>query len=347
MLKCLQPLVACSIFLAASTIASLSQAAPRVDLEIALQPGFTSTDIGTWNTMLTGAGVDNLRLGGGGNATQKIGIEPFDETNPNAGYRVFGVITRGNELMLPGGRFTRTDRAGLAKWVGNLKAGGLAKKPGGKQVPFGLKPSQLEDVAKDLGKPADFATTGLPVKSVLLEIGKRTTNPIVAEPTIAAGLGQMETVPGELKGLACGTVMAAVLRREGLSLIPRTTATGSMEYFITRAGAQQDVWPVGWPAEKPIPELLPDLFTLRNVQIDDIPASQLLQVVADRVKLPMIFDEQSLLEKKIDASQVKVKIPEQKIGYQGVLDRAMFQANMKHEVRIDDAGRPFLWITAR
>lgn len=347
MLKCLQSLVACSMFLVAATTVSLSQAAPRVDLEIALQPGFTSTDIGTWNTMLTGAGVDNLRLGGGGNATQKIGLEPFDETNPNAGYRVFGVITRGNELMLPGGRFTRTDRAGLAKWVANLKAGGFEKKPGGKQVPFGLKPAQLEDVAKDLGKPADFATTGLALKTVLLEVGKRTTNPIVAEPTVAAGLGQMEKVPGELKGLACGTVMAAVLRREGLSLIPRATATGTMEYFITRAAAQQDVWPVGWPAEKPIPEMLPDLFTLRNVQIDDIPASQLLQVVADRVKLPMIFDEQSLLEKKIDASQVKVKIPEQKIGYQGVLDRAMFQANMKHEVRIDDAGRPFLWITAR
>ncbi|MCE9604253.1 MAG: hypothetical protein K8U03_05040 [Planctomycetia bacterium] len=326
--------------------ASVANGAPRVDLEIALLPGFTPTDISAWHEMLTGAGVDNLRLGGGGNGAKKVGIEKPDGAD-GTGYRVFGVITPSNELLLPGGKFGRNDRAALAKWVTDLKASGPGKKPGAKPVPFGLQPAQLEAIAKDLGKPADFTTTGATVKQVLIEIGNRTTNPIVAEPAIAAGLGNAEKVPGELKGLACGTVAAAVLRREGLSFVPRVATGGTLEYFVTRAGAGQDVWPVGWPAEKPIPELLPDLFTLRNVEIDDIPASQLLQVVADRVKLPMLFDEQTLVEKKLDASKIKVKIPSGKLGYQGVLDRAMFQAGMKHEVRIDDAGRPFLWITAR
>lgn len=327
-------------------VASVANAAPRIDMEIALLPGFTSSDIATWHQLLTGVGVDNLRLGGGGNATKKIGVEK-PEGKTGTDYRVYGVITEKNELLLPGGKFARGDRTALSKWVSDLKTSGPAKKPGAKAVPFGLQPTQLESIAKDLGKPVDFATTGATVKQVLIEIGNRTTNPIVAEPGIAAGLDAMEKVPGELKGLACGTVAAAVLRREGLSLVPRTTTSGTIEYFVTRAGAGQDVWPVGWPAEKPIPELIPDLFTLRNVEIDDIPASQLLQVVADRVKLPMLFDEQTLVEKKLDASKIKVKIPEGKLGYQGVLDRAMFQAGMKHEVRIDDAGRPFLWITAR
>lgn len=321
-------------------------AAPRVDLEIALMPGFVPTEIAAWNEMLTAVGVDNLRLGGSGNATKRIALErPEGDAVPT--YRVLGVLTPGNELVLPGGRFTRGQKAALSKWIADLKTAGPPKKPGEKPLPFGLKPEQLEAIGKDLGTAADFSTAGLGVKQVLIEIGNRTKTPLVAEPQIAANLGGMEKVPGELKGLACGTVLAAVLRREGLSMIPRATAAGGIEYFVTRARADQDVWPVGWPAEKPIPEMLPDLFTLRNVQIDDIPASQLLTVVAERVKVPMLFDEQSILQKKIDVSQIKIKIPEGKLGYQGVLDRTMFQTGLKHEVRIDDAGRPFLWITAR
>jgi hypothetical protein len=129
--------------------------------------------------------------------------------------------------------------------------------------------------------------------------------------------------------------------------VPSRTTAGGVEYRVVRAAAGQDVWPVGWPPERAIPELLPDLFTLRNVKIDGYKASDLLQVVADRLKLPMLFDEQALVLKKLDPSKVVVNIPEGQLGYEAVLDRALFQAGLKHEVRVDDAGRPFLWITSR
>jgi len=61
----------------------------------------------------------------------------------------------------------------------------------------------------------------------------------------------------------------------------------------------------------------------------------------------MLFDEQALVLQRIDPSKVKIKIPLAKIGYEAVLTRTLFQANLKHEVRVDDAGRPFLWITTR
>ena len=151
---------------------------------------------------------------------------------------------------------------------------------------------------------------------------------VAAEPAVAAELGRAEKVPGELQGLACGTVAAAVLRREGLSLVPAKGKDGRPEYTIIRATKDQDVWPVGWVPEKPLPEVLPELFTLRNVQIDDFIASELFQVVAERLKLPMLFDEQALVLKKLDPSKVKVKIPEAKLGYEAVLDKAMFQSGL-------------------
>ncbi len=65
------------------------------------------------------------------------------------------------------------------------------------------------------------------------------------------------------------------------------------------------------------------------------------------MKLQMLFDEQALLVKNIDPAKVKINIPAAKIGYAAVLDRAMFQAGLKHEVRVDDAGKPFVWVTTR
>jgi hypothetical protein len=320
-------------------------AAGRVELDVRLEPGFNTGDVQRWNAMLGQAGFDSVRLGGNA-AKPGPAIEPFTGIG-GASYKVYGVLTRGGQLAVPQARFGLGDRAALATWVAKLRASGPPLAPGEKPPPFGLPPEMLDAVRRDLARFADFQTQGRTPTEVVNDLANRLGYPVTADATIAEQLGRGEKVPGELKGLSCGTIAAAVLRREGLSFVPATAKSGGVEYRVVRAAAGQDVWPVGWPPERPIPELLPDLFTLRNVKIDGYKASDLLQVVADRLKLPMLFDEQALVLKKLDPSKVVVNIPEGQLGYEAVLDRALFQASLKHEVRVDDAGRPFLWITSR
>jgi hypothetical protein len=314
-------------------------------LELALEPGFQPTILQRWNETLAAAGADNFRLGGG-NTLKKIEIETLPAAaGPN--YRVLGVITQRGELLVPGGRFTVNDRAAVARWISGIKTSGAPRKPGEKPAPFGMPAAQLDLASHDLSKVVDFTTAGITPIELLTKLGNKLSYQVTAEQEVAAQLQKSEKIPGELKGLACGTVASAVLRRDGYSLVPKLSTAGRLEYVVEKARDGQDVWPVGWSPERPLPELIPDLFTLRNVQIDGNPASQVLQIIADRVKLPMIFDEQSLLLKKIDPAKAMVKIPDSKINYEGVLDRVLFQAGLKHEVRLDDAGKPFLWIMAR
>lgn len=325
---------------------TVARGAARVEMEVALEPGFVSTELQAWHELLSAVGVDSLRLGGSANAARKLGVENVGSADAPS-YRVYAVITARRELVLPHARFSRSDRGKLAQWIAELKNGGPPRKPGEKAPPFGLSAEQLDAVAQDLAKPVDFSTAGVPLRTVLIELGKRTSGPIVAEPSVAQQLGGAEKVPGELQGLACGTVAAAVLRREGWVFVPRLTAERKVEYYVTRSNLATDVWPIGWPPEKPLAEIVPEMFTLRNVEISDTPASQLMQVVAERLKLPMLFDEQALVARKLDPSKAMVKIPLAKLGYEAVLNHTMFQAGLKHEVRLDDAGKPFLWVTAR
>jgi len=333
-------IVACLLF------AAPAAAAGRVELVVRLEPGFAMGDMQRWNVMLGEAGFDSVRLGGGAVTVGGPAIEPFAGLG-GPSYRVNGVLTKGNQLTVPGGRFGLADRANIAAWVAKLRASGPPLAPGEKRPPFGLPAATLDAVRRDLSRAADFTTQGRTPTEVVNDLANRLAYQLSADATIAEVLSRGEKVPGELRGLSCGTAAAAVLRREGLSLVPVAGAGGAVEYHIVRAAKDQDVWPVGWPPERPIPELLPDLFTLRNVKVDGVAASQLLQVVAERLKLPMLFDEQSLVLKKLDPSKVQVTIPEGQRGYEYVLDRSMFQSGMKHEVRVDDAGRPFLWITSR
>lgn len=325
--------------------ASFAAAAGRIELDVRLEPGVPAGDLQRWNAMLGEAGFDTVRLGGGV-ATTGPAVETISGPG-GVSYKVSGLLVRSNQLIVPGGRFGVGDRTAVATWVAKLRTEGPPLKPGEKRPPFGLSPEMLDAVKRDLGRVAVFATKDRKPDEIVNDLANRLANQVSADTTIAAELGRGEKVPGELKGLACGTVAAAVLRREGLSLVPKQTPRGQAEYHIVRAAKDQDVWPIGWEPERPLTEILPEYFTLRNVKIDAIPASQLLQVIADRLKLPMLFDEQALVVKKLDPSKVMVNIPEGKLAYGTVLDRAMYQASLKHEVRIDDAGRAFLWITSR
>lgn len=332
----------------AAWLSSIStvDAAGRLELDVAIEAGFPVADLQRWNMMLGEAGFDSVRIGSPGGSVAKIVVEPVAGVGGKS-FKVSGVLTRGGQILLPGGRFGVNDKDGISAWAAKVRSEGAPLAPGQKKSPFGIEPLTLDLVRTDLGRAADFSTLKKSPVDVLTEVGNRCQYQVVADPAIADLLGRAEKVPGELQGLACGTVVAAVLRREGLSLVPAMGVSGRPEYTIVKPTKDQEVWPIGWVPERPLPEVLPEMFTLRNVAIDDFAASELLQVVVDRLKLPMLFDEQALVIKKLDPSKVKVKIPEGQMGYEAVLDRAMFQSGLKHEVRVDDGGRPFLWITSR
>jgi len=82
-----------------------------------------------------------------------------------------------------------------------------------------------------------------------------------------------------------------------------------------------------------------------NVEIEDTPLAGALDAISGRIKAPMLYDYNSLARQRIDPETVKVSLDEGRMYYQRIIDRLVNQAGLTSELRVDDAGKPFLWIS--
>ena len=59
----------------------------------------------------------------------------------------------------------------------------------------------------------------------------------------------------------------------------------------------------------------------------------------------MLFDHNALARQGIDADKATVSHPQQRTTYSLALRKMLGKIRLKFEVRIDEAGKPFLWVS--
>ncbi|HKD38397.1 MAG TPA: hypothetical protein VKB78_16400, partial [Pirellulales bacterium] len=106
-----------------------------------------------------------------------------------------------------------------------------------------------------------------------------------------------------------------------------------------------EAWPIGWPPEGSDVKAVPQLLDSLNVEIRDIPASTAIDAIQARMKLPFVYDYNSMVKNRIDLAKKVTIPPEKKALYGTVLRKVLFQAGLKYSVRVDEAGKPLMWIT--
>jgi hypothetical protein len=114
---------------------------------------------------------------------------------------------------------------------------------------------------------------------------------------------------------------------------------------VVAAKPEAEIWPVGWPPERPAREVLPALFEWLNVNIEDTAVARVAEAIGKRMEVPILFDHNALARFGIDREEVKVSLPRARTYYARALERALFQARLKSELRVDEAGKPLIWIT--
>ena len=112
-----------------------------------------------------------------------------------------------------------------------------------------------------------------------------------------------------------------------------------------RRKLDQEVWPIGWPPEKPPAEVLPGMFDFHDVNVQNVSAAKLLDAVSKLVKTPVLLDHNALARHGIDPAKAMVSMPRGRTTYSLALRKLLFKAGLKFEIRVDEAGKPFLWVS--
>jgi hypothetical protein len=313
----------------------------RISLELFTDDGFGVDDSHRWYELLTGLGVANLQIRGAAPGDE-IGVHEGGKRDAKS-YAVTGRITASNVLQLPGGKFTLQDSARLKNWLKNLSEQG----PDGvvsQKGRFGLTPVQLQAVQSDLRRPIGFATKDLSSGELVARIAGGLDHKIEMSAAAHEALAKRK-VADDLQGISTGTAVAVILRPAGLVLVPERPEGKTVQYRVEAPLPGREAWPPGSQSEKPDRDLLPELFKFIHIEIDETPLVEAIEPLQKRLAIPFLWDHLALESQAGDLTQTQVKLPTKRLSYGMILQKVLSQAKLQKELRVDDNGKPFLWIT--
>ena len=327
--------------LTATMVSGLS-GARRIELEVFMERGVEATDAHRWMESLRTTGLDSIRF-----RTAKPGDRihvTSQGKNDNIRYQVTGALTPSGHLKLPGGEFTRGNRPDFIHWVENLRIHG-SEIATARSAAFGLTPRQAKQVFDVLSLKVDTSTQGESAKFTIEQISNALSIKIDISPTASLMLAEDTTVQQQYRDLTSGTVMAAILRPLNLALVPQNKSEQGLTLSILEVRQSKESWPIGWSTSRKLLKTVPKLMERVEVEIQDQPLVTVVTAISKRIDVPLLWNHHDITRLGIDPQEITVSFPAKRTYYKRILDHVLARGKLNMEIRVDEAGQPFVWIS--
>jgi len=259
-----------------------------------------------------------------------------------------GLLDRTGTVEFAGGRkFRAVDDVRLKKWLDNLKKYGAQGAPEGQPL-WGLNAQQFAKVYNALSaelkeevheQDLQLAMIKLePVPDHSLRLATEAKDWLALQP-------KSPLVKQKVKGMSRGSALAIILRDHRLGFYPTRTTTGAVDLVVKPLKPDDDAWPVGWDLNRPRTKTAPLLFKLFPVNVKDIRITDLMDIVTEKTKVPILFDHDTISSAKIDLAELTVTIPERKATLFRAVQTATARNRLSQVLQIDELGKPFLYVT--
>lgn len=323
---------------------SSAQAQNRIELEVIAERSEGIDAAQQWLEVLAESGADDVRLVNARSGTGRAAIREIEGATRKT-IRVTGVLMEGR-LHLPKGKFTPRQIGQIREYLASLRADG-AEVALADKFAFGLTAAQLVKLHDDLARPVGESTRDKTPLALLEALGPQLETPLELDDGARALLAGDYTLTDELEGLSAGTAMAAALRPLGLVLAPQRNQGEAMRIRIVPSHLTEEFWPVGWPPEKSLRETFPKLYEKIPVRIRNYTLASTLPAIARMMESPFLYDANSIAENAIQLDQIRITMEADQMTFLSILSRVFGQSRgMDYEIRVDEAGKPFVWIFA-
>lgn len=335
---------------------AVGRAATRVDLTLAVAGDAPVAVQQRWYQLLTESKGISVRL-----RKRQSSDAPSQQTTGSGEsrvVRVVGVVDARGNLSAPGGRFAPSDRDRVRQWLADLQAEPMAP-----PAESAAERASKENLSR-LAQPVTFSTKGRSRAEVLQQLRRETALPLefdvgaeallaphrdetTGETSESKSESKTDAVADELQGIALGTALAALLRPAELGLRARRNGKGAAVFLITASGTPREHWPIGQPVPEGAKNVLPELFEFFSAELDDVPLDRVIVSVAGRLHAPVLWDWRAMRVAEVDPAAVRVSFAPRKTAYIMLLREVLRRAELRYELRTDDADKPFLWITTK
>lgn len=260
-----------------------------------------------------------------------------------------GELDAQGQLKFPDRSFSVREQAQLKEWIDELKLYGAQGAPQGKPL-WGLTNAQFSKVFESLSRPVEAEVRGRRLDAALELLDLPADLPIRYHSSAIAHIADRRGDPAlraEVQGLSGGTALAAVLANYGLGFRPLRTPAGSMELVVEPLANLKQPWPIGWEPDKQVSrgKLAPGLFKMVPVGFDEIPLDDILGAISDVGEIPVVINYDSAAQRGIDLSR-PVSYPQKRAAYIMVLGSVIRGSRLRQDLRVDERGVPFVYVTA-
>ncbi len=299
-----------------------------------------------------------------GRALQEVGYTPqFRQTKPGEGMRVedvklgdetvvrvVGGMSADGSIQIRDDKFSIADLEKLKAVLGELAQFGAGGPPESNPR-WGMTDAQLQDFTRLMSEPV-ASEVALKSPVITLEsIGL--PNGVRMKFTDAAKEKALGTRPAnapenlDLKGFSKGTAMAITLAQYGLGFRPIQTGPTSYELEIDSGNELSNLWPAGWKAQESSAVVLPAYLKAIPIDLKDVEVSALLQVLSDRLEVPVLQSTFELAAQGQDLDEVKYSRKPDRVSPVRLLTAIGDQLQLGFDLRVDEAGKLFLWATTK
>ena len=242
----------------------------------------------------------------------------------------------------------------VAEGLGRKRTG---RRPRRRNPPWACRAADFTKVRKDLAATVDFSTVGMTRRKAVEKIAAQLELPLRLDADIARELAD-DKVEDQLKGLSCGTALACVLRPAGYSMAPRAAA-GQIVYTVVKAEGHAG----RLEHRRGEPRHVQNVADrLDHRQIGPRRRSRPVRIAqrqrAERLGRHGAGGDRQTARRCRSFSTARrwpstrsipprcwCRFRNRHTTYSLALRAMLFRAKLKFEVRYDDAGSPFLWIT--
>ncbi len=317
----------------------------QVDVRVQVSPEADKKLVVLWFQLLKDVGADGVSEMPGVPSPPKAG-EKADPAIQSAGPRrvlAQGAIGPSGNLHFGTESFRYADRGRLQAFFKKLHAEGVPG-PDPASPLWGLSKIQFDLLQAELKQPSQFDLKDQPLEKFLAELRGRTKLAIKTTPDIQQRTGATR-LTGTTGELSRGAALAFVLGQHGLAWEPRQGDAGGVTVLVMSREDSKRPWPVGIAPEIFTADVAPVLMTNTRYKTDNTPLAEVLTVFRRELKMDVLLDAASLAERDFDADKLRSTVLITGGTFTSAIRKTLAPMSLKHELRIDEANRPFLWVT--